>query len=168
MGDGATGILPDPPNIVGYKRGGFPREPGKTPYHFEVPMSEIPKTILVVDDEDSIRNLAALVLEDDGFQVLKARHSDEALLLLDSYKDAVHLLLTDVKMDPFLTGCELAKCIRIMRPDIGVLYISGFPNNPMVQQEVTESRASFLAKPFSPKDLLEKVRDVLSAAGHPA
>jgi DNA-binding NtrC family response regulator len=126
------------------------------------------KTILVVDDEDSIRNLAALVLETDGYQVLKARHSDEALILLDSYKDSVHLLLTDVKMDPFLTGCELAKCIRLMRPDIGVLYISGFPNNPMVQQEVMEARAGFLAKPFSPKDLLEKVKAVLVSSGHPA
>jgi two-component system, cell cycle sensor histidine kinase and response regulator CckA len=131
-------------------------------------MSETPKTILVVDDEDSIRNLAALVLENDGFQVLKAQHSDEALLLLDSYKDPVHLLLTDVKMDPFLTGCELAKCIRILRPDIGVLYISGFPNNPMVQQEVTEARAAFLAKPFSARDLVEKVRSVLVSTGYPA
>jgi two-component system cell cycle sensor histidine kinase/response regulator CckA len=135
---------------------------------FEVPMSETPKTILVVDDEDSIRNLAALVLENDGYQVLKAQHSDEALLLLDSYKEPVHLLLTDVKMDPFLTGCELAKCIRLLRPDIGVLYISGFPNNPMVQQEVMETRAAFLAKPFSPRDLLEKVRSALVSAAHPA
>ncbi len=133
---------------------------------FEVPMSETPKTILVVDDEDSIRNLAALVLENDGYQVLKAQHSDEALLLLDSYKEPVHLLLTDVKMDPFLTGCELAKCIRLLRPDIGVLYISGFPNNPMVQQEVMETRAAFLAKPFSPRDLLEKVRSALMSTGH--
>jgi DNA-binding NtrC family response regulator len=130
-------------------------------------MSENAKTILVVDDEDSIRNLAALVLENGGYRVLKAQHSDEALLLLDSFKEQVHLLLTDVKMDPFLTGCELAKCIRILRPDISVLYISGFPNNPMVQQEVMEARAAFLAKPFSPKDLLEKVRTVLMASGHP-
>jgi len=133
---------------------------------FEVHMSETPKTILVVDDEDSIRNLAALVLENEGYQVLKAQHSDEALLLLDSYKEPVHLLLTDVKMDPFLTGCELAKCIRLLRPDIGVLYISGFPNNPMVQQEVMETRAAFLAKPFSPRDLLEKVRSALMSTGH--
>jgi two-component system, cell cycle sensor histidine kinase and response regulator CckA len=131
-------------------------------------MSETNKTILVVDDEDSIRNLAALVLETEGFNVLKAQHSDEALLLLDSFKDPVHLLLTDVKMDPFLTGCELAKCIRILRPDIGVLYISGFPNNPMVQQEVMESRAAFLAKPFSSRDLLDKVRSVLVSTGYPA
>ena len=131
-------------------------------------MTELSKTILLVDDEDSIRNLAALVLENDGYRVLRAKHSDEALIMLDSYKDSVHLLLTDVKMDPFLTGCELAKCIRMIRPDIGVLYISGFASNPMVQQEVEDARAGFLAKPFSPKDLLEKVRTVLVDAGHPA
>ena len=121
-------------------------------------MSESPKTILLVDDEDSIRNLAALVREGEGYRVLKAQHSDEALILLDSFKESVQLLLTDVKMDPFLSGCELAKCIRLMRPDISVLYISGYSNNPMVQQEVEESRASFLAKPFSPNDLLQKVK----------
>ncbi len=131
-------------------------------------MSENAKTILLVDDEDSIRNLAAYVLEAEGYRVLRAKHSDEALIMLDSFREAVHLLLTDVKMDPFLTGCELAKCIRLIRPDIGVLYISGFASNPMVQQEVEDARAGFLAKPFSPKDLLEKVRSALTSAGHPA
>lgn len=131
-------------------------------------MSESPKTILLVDDEDSIRNLAALVLEGEGYRVLKAQHSDEALILLDSFKETVHLLLTDVKMDPFLSGCELAKCIRLMRPDISVLYISGYSNNPMVQQEVEESRASFLAKPFLPNDLVQKVKSAFADAGHPA
>lgn len=129
-------------------------------------MPENPLTILVVDDEDSIRNLAALVLENDGFKVLKARHSDEALLVLDGYKGPVHLLLTDVKMDPFMNGCELAKCTRLLRPDINVLYISGFTNNGMVQQEVEEARASFLPKPFSPRDLSEKVRSVLAKTHH--
>lgn len=127
-------------------------------------MTENSFTILLVDDEDSIRNLAALVLEAEGYRVLKAEHSDEALILLDGYKEPVHLLLTDVKMDPFLSGCELAKCIRLMRPDIGVMYISGYSSNPMVQQEVEESRAAFLAKPFSPKDLVEKVRSTVTAS----
>jgi two-component system cell cycle sensor histidine kinase/response regulator CckA len=131
-------------------------------------MTENSLTILLVDDEDSIRNLAALVLEAEGYRVLKAEHSDEALILLDGYKDPVHLLLTDVKMDPFLSGCELAKCIRLMRPDIGVMYISGYSSNPMVQQEVEEARAAFLAKPFSPKDLVEKVRSTMTASRLPA
>jgi two-component system, cell cycle sensor histidine kinase and response regulator CckA len=131
-------------------------------------MTENSFTILLVDDEDSIRNLAALVLEAEGYRVLKAEHSDEALILLDGYKEPVHLLLTDVKMDPFLSGCELAKCIRLMRPDIGVMYISGYSSNPMVQQEVEEARAAFLAKPFSPKDLVEKVRSTVTATRLPA
>ncbi len=117
--------------------------------------------ILLVDDEDSIRNLAALVLEGEGYRVLRAQHSDQALILLDSFLEIVHLLLTDVKMDPFMDGCELAKCIRLLRPEINVLYISGLSNNTMVDQEVEDSRAAFLAKPFSPKQLVEKVRSIL-------
>lgn len=127
-------------------------------------MPEPQKTILVVDDEDAIRNLAALVLESDGYRVLKAQHSDEALLLMDTHKENIHLLLTDVRMDPYMNGCELAKCMRLLRPDICVLYISGYTNNAMVQQEVEDQRASFLPKPFSPKDLVEKVRVVLATA----
>lgn len=131
-------------------------------------MTDTSKTILVVDDEDSIRNLAALVLEGHGFHVLKARHSDEALLLMDSHKDSVSLLLTDVRMDPYMNGCELAKCVRLLRPDILVLYISGYTNNAMVQQEVEDARASFLPKPFSPRELVEKVHGVLTGAHHHA
>ncbi len=131
-------------------------------------MAENTKTILLVDDEDSICNLAAMVLEGGGYRVIKAQHSDEALILLDGFRETVHMLLTDVKMDPFMNGCELAKCTRLMRPDISVLYISGYSNNTMVQQEVEEARAAFLAKPFSPKDLLEKVRAVLVDSPHPA
>ena len=131
-------------------------------------MYEPQKTILVVDDEDAIRNLAALVLEAEGFRVLKARHSDEALLLMDSHRDVINLLLTDVRMDPYLNGCELAKCMRLLRPDIQVLYISGYTNNAMVQQEVEDQRAWFLPKPFSPRDLVEKVHAVMDDAQHPA
>lgn len=126
------------------------------------------KTILVVDDEDAIRNLAALVLEAEGFRVLKARHSDEALLLMDSQRDYINLLLTDVRMDPYLNGCELAKCMRLLRPDIQVLYISGYTHNAMVQQEVEDQRAYFLPKPFSPRDLVEKVHAVMDSAQSPA
>ena len=127
-------------------------------------MQQNPNTIMVVDDEDSIRNFAALVLEGEGFRVLTARHSDEALIQLAEYPDSVHLLLTDVKMDPYMNGCEMAKCTRLLRPDIIVLYISGFINNAMVQQEVEDARADFLPKPFSPRDLVGKVRSVLAQA----
>jgi two-component system, cell cycle sensor histidine kinase and response regulator CckA len=127
-------------------------------------MHEPQKTILIVDDEDAIRNLAALVLEAEGYRVLKARHSDEALLLMDSHRETINLLLTDVRMDPYLNGCELAKCMRLLRPDIQVLYISGYTHNAMVQQEVEDQRAYFLPKPFSPRDLVEKVNAVMNSA----
>ena len=127
-------------------------------------MHDPQKTILIVDDEDAIRNLAALVLEAEGFRVLKARHSDEALLMMDSHRDVINLLLTDVRMDPFLNGCELAKCMRLLRPDIQVLYISGYTHNVMVQQEVEDQRAYFLPKPFSPRELVEKVHAVMNGA----
>ncbi len=118
-------------------------------------------TILIVDDEKSVRDLVGKLLEREGYGVLVAEHSDEAFLKLDGYHQAVHLLLTDLKMDPYLDGCELAKCIRLLRPEISVLYISGFSVNSMVQQEVAAGRASFLAKPFSISELLEKVRGIL-------
>ena len=118
-------------------------------------------TVLLVDDEDSIRNLAAQVLEREGYRVLRAQHSDQALILIDGFLDTVHLLLTDVKMDPFMTGCELAKCIRLLRPEIAILYMSGLSSHTMVDQEVETARAAFLAKPFSPKQLVKKVKSVL-------
>ena len=129
-------------------------------------MTESQLTILLVDDEDSIRDLAALVLEREGYRVLKASHSDQALILLDGFSENVHLLLTDVKMDPYMNGCELAKCIRIMRPETAILYISGISGNIMVEQEVETSRAAFLEKPFSPKQLAEKVRSILARTLH--
>lgn len=124
-------------------------------------MSNSDFTILVVDDEKSIRDLAAMILEREGYNVLLAEHSDDALLVLDGFPNAIHLLLTDLKMDPYMDGCELAKCIRLLRPEIVVLYISGFTENTMVQQEVAAGKAVFLSKPFSILDFLEKVKVVL-------
>jgi two-component system, cell cycle sensor histidine kinase and response regulator CckA len=101
-----------------------------------------------------------------GFRVLLASHSDEALLLIDNYPKPIHLLLTDVNMDPFMNGCELAKCIRLIRPEIKVLYISGIEGNTMVNQEVEAGRAVFLAKPFSHSEFLLKVRSVIIDKHH--
>ena len=128
-------------------------------------MSSSDYTILVVDDEKSIRDLVSMILEREGYKVLLAEHSDDALLILDGFSEAIHLLLTDLKMDPYMDGCELAKCIRLIRPEIGVLYISGFTENSMVQQEVAAGKAVFLSKPFSISDFLEKVRVVLKCLG---
>jgi FixJ family two-component response regulator len=121
-------------------------------------------TVMVVDDDESIVNLVAALLEEEGYRVLKARHSDEALDISAAYKDEIDLLVTDVKMDPFMTGFQLAQCLRLMRVELKVLYISGFVEDEMVRWEVENSVAGFLQKPFRSQNLLEKIRTHLAKA----
>lgn len=113
---------------------------------------------MVVDDDEAIVNLVSGILEGAGYRVLKARHSDEALDISSIYKDEIDLLVTDVKMDPFMTGFQLAQCLRLMRVEIKVLYISGYVEDEMVRWEVESAVAGFLQKPFHPQVLLDKVR----------
>lgn len=120
-------------------------------------------TVMVVDDDESIVNLVSGLLEEQGYRVLKARHSDEALDISAAFKEEIDLLVTDVKMDPFMTGFQLAQCLRLMRVEIKVLYISGFVEDEMVRWEVENAVAGFLQKPFRPNGLLEKVRTYLTA-----
>lgn len=119
------------------------------------------ETVLVVDDEEAVLALVSQVLEGAGYQVLRARHSDEALDICALFKGQIPLLLTDVKMDPFMTGFQLAQCVRLMRADIKVLYISGYVENEMVQWEIETKVAHFLPKPFTSGKLLEMVRTAL-------
>jgi len=127
-------------------------------------MSKSPSqtTVMVVDDDQAILHLVAGILEGEGYRVLQARHSDEALDLSAAYKDEIDLLVTDVKMDPFMTGFQLAQCLRLMRVEIRVLYISGFVEDEMVRWEVENRVATFLQKPFRQQELLEKIRKVLA------
>ena len=118
-------------------------------------------TILVVDDDESVVNLVSSILEGGGYRVLRARHSDEALDISAVYREEIDLLVTDVKMDPYMTGFQLAQCLRLMRVEIKVLYISGFVEDEMVRYEVENAVARFLQKPFPPQALLEKVREAL-------
>lgn len=120
-----------------------------------------PATVLVVDDEESIVILVGAILEEAGYRVLKARHSDEALDISAGYKDEIDLLVTDVKMDPSMTGFQLAQCLRLMRVEIKVLYITGFVEDEMVRWEVESAVAGSLQKPFAPHVLLEKVKALL-------
>ncbi len=119
-------------------------------------------TVMVVDDDQAVLHLVAGILEGEGYRVLQARHSDEALDLSAAYKEDIDLLVTDVKMDPFMTGFQLAQCLRLMRVEIKVLYISGFVEDEMVKWEVESRVATFLQKPFRQQELLEKIRTVLA------
>ena len=117
-------------------------------------------TILLVDDDVSVRALVEATLEPQGYQVLKAYDSDQAMRLSDAHEGPIQVLITDQVMPPFMSGSELASCMRLMRPEIKVLYISGYEANDSVQDEVGDSSADFLPKPFSPVLLLRKVADL--------
>ncbi len=96
-------------------------------------------------------------LKGRGYRLLLARDSDEALQISDSQEGPLHLLIVDQVMPPFMSGPELAGCIRMLRPEVKVLYISGYSASDAVVDELGDARADFLPKPFSPDLLLRKI-----------
>lgn len=120
-----------------------------------------PYTVLVVDDEESLVKLATHVLEMKGYRVLGAPHSENALRMAKTFPEKIHLLLTDVRMEPHMSGCVLAQHLRPSRPDMKVVYMSSYPASEIVRKEVEHGTASLLRKPFTPTALLEKVKAVL-------
>ncbi len=128
---------------------------------------ESAKTILVVDDQDSIVQLAKTVLYMEGYTVIFGCSGEDALFVNEKHPFPIHLLLTDIRMGPNLNGCDLAVSMRIMRPEIRVLYMSAYADDERVNEEVAAGSAAFLAKPFSPSQLVAKVAQVLAAAAEP-
>ena len=121
------------------------------------------ETILLVEDEDQVRAVASGILKRYGYHVIAARSSGEALLLSEKHPVNIALLLTDVVM-PTMNGRELADRIRLMRPGIRILYMSGYTDNVIVHHGVLNSGAAFLQKPFTPESLARSVRQVLDAS----
>ena len=118
------------------------------------------ETILLVEDEPAVRGLVHETLRLHGYTVLEARHGIEALLTSTKYVEPIHLLLTDVVM-PQMSGPEVAEKILTIRPEIKVLYMSGYPDHPLFDQGGVSRQTGFLPKPFSPHVLAQKVREVL-------
>jgi PAS domain S-box-containing protein len=119
------------------------------------------ETILVVEDEPAVREFAARVLQSNGYKVLVASNPEEAVGVSDQYKETIHLLLTDVVM-PMLSGRQLVDHLAFSRPEMKVLYMSGYSDDTIVHRGVTREGAAFLEKPFTPKGLLRRVREVLA------
>jgi PAS domain S-box-containing protein len=118
------------------------------------------ETVLLVEDEEPVRELAGIALQKQGYTVLSAGHPNQALLLGKQYAEAIHLLVTDVVM-PSLGGRELAERLRQSCPEMLVLYISGYSNDAIAQHGVLAPGITLLPKPFTPAALAHKVREVL-------
>jgi CheY-like chemotaxis protein len=125
---------------------------------------EIPRgteTILVVEDEESLRKLTVRVLQDQGYRVLDAAQGDDALLLLKQHPGPIHVVVTDMIM-PGMSGPELFKRIKSLQAEIKVLYMSGYAANAVFNHDLLKEGRSYIQKPFTSDALLRKVREVLN------
>ncbi|HYX68281.1 MAG TPA: PAS domain S-box protein [Terriglobales bacterium] len=118
------------------------------------------ETILLVEDEDGVRGLVRQVLKRKGYSVLEARDGGEALLTCEHFHEPIHLLLTDVVL-AHMSGRELAERLIPLRPEMKVLYMSGYTDDAIVQHGVLSQETAFLQKPFTTDALARKVREVL-------
>ena len=121
------------------------------------------ETVLLVEDEEVVREMATEILRDAGYHVLEAKHGPEALILGRRHSGAIHLMLTDVVM-PQMSGRDLAEQLTPLRRDMKVLYMSGYTDDAIVHHGVLEEGTAFIGKPFTPDALTRKVREVLDAA----
>jgi len=118
------------------------------------------RTILVLDDDESIRNSVRKILELYDFEVLEAGDARAALEILDSHPGPVDLVLCDLVL-PGLGGREAANTLRAHRPDIRILYTSGYSTHGSFRRDLQESGEPFLAKPFEVPELLSAIERAL-------
>jgi signal transduction histidine kinase len=120
------------------------------------------ETVLVVEDEASVRGLVGQVLRGKGYTVLEASQGEEALAIVESHPGPIHMMLTDVVM-PVMSGRQLADRVAQIRPGMRTLFASGYPDGAITRHGVLTEGTAFLQKPFTPDRLERKVREVLSA-----
>jgi PAS domain S-box-containing protein len=119
------------------------------------------ETILLVEDEQAVRELTQTVLTSQGYRVMVAADAADAERICEKHRGEIQLLLTDVVM-PGVSGRELAQRISLRRPGIRVLFMSGYTDNIIAQGGLLEEGMAFLQKPFTPTGLIHKIRDVLN------
>ena len=119
------------------------------------------ETVLVVEDEASVRALLGTVLQESGYTVLEAGGVDEAIRVSSGYQGPIHLLITDVVM-PDKDGRKLAEKLLTQFPKLKVLYLSGYTDDSVIRHGIHQEKVHFLQKPFSPSVLAHKVREILS------
>ena len=118
------------------------------------------ETILLVEDQDDVRRIALEILLRYGYHVIEARNAGEALLTCEQHPRTIHLLLTDVVM-PQMNGRKLAERLLKIRPDLKVLFMSGYTENAIVHHGILDSGIAYLQKPLLPETLARRVRELL-------
>jgi PAS domain S-box-containing protein len=118
------------------------------------------ETILIVEDDDAVRKLASISLQMYGYNIVTAKDGDEALTRMEKYSKDIHLLLTDVIM-PNISGRELAQQLSRGRPNLKLLFMSGYTDHSIEDHGVLNEETNFIQKPFSPEFLARKVREIL-------
>jgi CheY-like chemotaxis protein len=127
------------------------------------PVSRGNETILLVEDDTTVRSVVRAILSSRGYDVIDTVDPGEALTACRDLEKPIHLLLTDVVM-PLTSGRELAARVSEMRPSIKVLYMSGYAEDTIVHHGVVDEGIAFLQKPITPNALTHKVREVLDSA----
>ena len=121
------------------------------------------ETVLLVEDDASLRKLARMILAaQGGYKVLESAGGKEAQMLAGQYKDRIDLLLTDVVM-PGMGGRELSEKLATLRPEMKIMFMSGYTDDTVVRHGVLEVGTAYVQKPFTSESLLRKVRDALDA-----
>jgi len=146
----------------------LPRVDEPAPFAAEATLHSVSsgaETVLLVEDEPALRDLIKIALTAGGFTVIDAPTPADALILSRKHTGPLHLLLTDVIM-PGMDGPALAKQVQGERPDIKVLFMSGYATNFIMHDGVVDPGTNFLEKPFHPRTLLNKVREVLDTTPH--
>jgi len=121
------------------------------------------ETVLLVEDEDSVRNLASRVLRNDGYTVLAAADGEQALHICHTHDGPLDLLLTDVVLSHQMNGLQVAEAVAALRPGIRVVFTSGYPAGDISQSGIAVCNSGVLQKPFTTSDLLSHVRAALDA-----
>ncbi len=118
------------------------------------------ETVLVVEDQDDVRGLATAILESLGYRVLSAAEGPAALALEAAHEGPIDLVLTDVVL-PGMNGKQLAERLKRLRPEMAVLFTSGYSEDVIAHRGVLDREVAYIPKPYSPKELAAKVREVL-------